>query len=45
MLQHYKTNPVVFVGVYGPEKAGKSFWLDKTLNLAKIDGNWYGNAS
>ena len=30
------------MGIYGKEKAGKSFWFDKTLNLSKVNGNWYG---
>ena len=45
IFQYYKYNPIVFVGVYGKKSAGKSHWLDKTLNLAEIPGYWHCNAN
>jgi hypothetical protein len=36
LFKKYPTNPIVFIGIYGKKNAGKSFWFDKTYNLAGI---------
>lgn len=36
IFQDYEENPIAFVGIYGYKDAGKSFWWDKTYELADV---------
>lgn len=39
IFQKYSENEIAFVGNYGRNASGKSYWYDKILNLSDFDGN------
>lgn len=38
-LQRYSGNDIAFVIVTGEKESGKSFFIDKILNLSNVQGN------
>lgn len=39
VFRRYSDYDISFVGNYGRNNSGKSFWYDKILNLSQFDGN------
>jgi hypothetical protein len=39
VFKRYSDSDISFVGNYGRNNSGKSFWYDKILNLSQFDGN------
>jgi len=40
LFDAYRNNEIAFVGNFGKDSAGKSYWYDKILDLSDFPGNY-----